>query len=116
MIKDEEKLNQPVWDEIQRVYGFELRPNDQLYLWNRGEAVYLSYRHPSDMTVFDIPNSERPRANFIIGELIIDYLERQGLTSLTAYSENGISYKFSGAGVSSHIIDMITPHAYVTKG
>ena len=42
-------------------------------------------------------------------------LEREGLSSVTAYSENGMNFTFDNAHISKQLLSMITPKAKVVN-
>lgn len=99
----DEILSQPVWDEVKSQYGYELEPNEMVYIWNNAKISYLQIRYPFDMTICEVPEAEKYRANGMIAKIVIDYLERRGLTSATAYFENGLKFTFDSAGISKWI-------------
>jgi hypothetical protein len=44
---------------------------------------------------------------------MVETLEREGLSSVTAYSENGMSFTFDNAHISKQLLSTITPKAKV---
>lgn len=102
-----------VKSEIQAKYEYLTSAEiDELY--NTAAFVYLDIRFPYDLTLNEIPENE-PRAYNIIKLMMNDIVEKNGCSSLTAYSENGLSVRYDAAGVSGWIRSLITPQVGVPK-
>lgn len=77
--------------------------------------LYLSLSFPFDRTIMEIPE-EYARDVGIVRSIMQETLERDGLSSVTAYSENGMSFTFDSAHISRTLLSIITPKAKaVTK-
>lgn len=100
---------------IKKQYGYEVDPVEADFLWDSAKLLYLQLRYPFDMTISEVPEKEKARAEMLIVKLVFDYLERKGLTSAVSYHENGITQTFDGAGVSRYLKKMIVPTASVIR-
>ena len=77
--------------------------------------LYLSLSFPFDRNIMEIPE-EYARDVSIVRAIMQETLERDGLSSVTAYSENGMSFTFDNAHISRTLLSTITPKAKaVTK-
>lgn len=79
-------------------------------LYNCSLNLYLSLSFPFDRSIANIPE-EYVRDIGIIRRIMQETLEREGLSSVTAYSENGMNFTFDNAHISKQILTMITPKA-----
>ena len=79
-------------------------------LYNCSLALYLSLSFPFDRTIMEIPE-EYARDVGIVRSIMQETLERDGLSSVTAYSENGMSFTFDSAHISRTLLSTITPKA-----
>ena len=81
-------------------------------LYNCSLNLYLSLSFPLDRSITEIPQ-EYARDVGIIRRIMTETLEREGLSSVTAYSENGMNFTFDNAHISRQLLSMITPKAKV---
>lgn len=72
--------------------------------------LYLSRSFPLDRSITNIPE-EYARDVGIIRQIMTETLEREGFSSATAYSENGMSFTFDNAHISKQLLSTITPKA-----
>lgn len=79
-------------------------------LYNCSLSLYLSLSFPFDRSITDLPE-EYARDIGIIRKIMTETLERDGLSSATAYSENGMSFSFDNAHISRQLLSTITPKA-----
>lgn len=115
-ISENKIIDMPVWGEIERAYGYSIDdPDERIFLWNSAKSTYLNLRYPFDMTISEIPFEEKERGIDLVQKLILDYLERRGLTSATSYSENGIHWSFDSAGTSKWLVMQIKSRVYIPK-
>lgn len=85
-------------------------------LYNCSRDLYLSLTFPLDRSITDIPE-DYARDVSIVRLIMQETLEREGMSSYVAYSENGMSFSFDNAHISAQILSLITPKAkVVTKG
>ena len=78
-------------------------------LYDSALALYLQLSYPFDKSITQLPE-DCARDVYIIRMIMTETLERDGLSSVTAYSENGMSFTFDNAHISSQIVNLITPH------
>ena len=83
-------------------------------LYHCSLALYLSLSFPVDRSITEIPE-EYVRDVGIIRKIMTETLEREGLSSVTAYSENGMNFTFDNAHISKQLLSMITPKAKVVN-
>lgn len=83
-------------------------------LYNCSLNLYLSLSFPLDRSIMEIPQ-EYARDVSIVREIMTETLERDGFSSATAYSENGMSFTFDNAHISKQLLSMITPKAKVVN-
>lgn len=76
--------------------------------------LYLSLSFPFHKDIVNIPE-EYARDVGIVRRIMTETLERDGLSTVTAYSENGMSFTFDSPNVSSTLLTLITPKAKVVK-
>jgi hypothetical protein len=81
-------------------------------LYNCSLNLYLSLSFPFDRSITDLPE-EYARDIGIIRKIMTETLERDGLSSVTGYSENGMSFSFDNAHISTQLLSTITPKAKV---
>lgn len=79
-------------------------------LYNCSLNLYLSLSFPLDRSITKIPE-EYARDVGIVRQIMTETLERDGLSSVTAYSENGMSFSFDNAHISKQLLSTITPKA-----
>ena len=83
-------------------------------LYNCSLSLYLSLSFPLDRSITQIPQ-EYARDVGIIRKIMVETLEREGLSSVVAYSENGMNFTFDNAHISRQLLSMITPKAKVVN-
>jgi hypothetical protein len=83
-------------------------------LYNCSLNLYLSLSFPLDRSITEIPQ-EYARDVGIIRRIMTETLEREGLSSVTAYSENGMNFTFDNAHISRQLLSTITPKAKVVN-
>jgi hypothetical protein len=81
-------------------------------LYNCALDLYLSLSFPLNREITEIPQ-EYARDVGIIRKIMVETLEREGLSSVTAYSENSMSFSFDNAHISKQLLSTITPKAKV---
>ena len=100
----------------QRLHNkFNYLSNDEIdELFESAKYIYLDLRFPYETAVVDIPQNE-PRAYNTVFMIAVEIAERDGFSSVTAYSENGMSIRYDSTGVSDGIRSRITPKGGVPK-
>lgn len=69
-------------------------------IYNRALGAYLDLAFPYDTNLVEVPKS-RPRAYQWIYDCMVEIIERDGASSLTGYSENGLSMSWDSSQISS---------------
>ena len=82
------------------------------FLLNKAKSICIEQLYPSDLSVnylnFDWNN---PRFDNWLLDCVDELIERKGISSVTAYKENGMSWTFDRAGVSQALLDRLKPIA-----
>ena len=82
-----------------------LEANDFL---NKAKAIAVEQLYPNDLSInylnFDWTN---PRFDMWLLDCVDELVERVGVSSVTSYKENGMSWTFDRAGVSQALLDRL---------
>ena len=77
-------------------------------LLNKAKSIAVEQLYPNDLSVnylnFDFDN---PRFEMWLLDCVDELVERMGISSVTSYKENGISWTFDRAGVSQSLLDRL---------
>lgn len=77
-------------------------------LLNKSKSIAVEQLYPNDLSVnylnFDFEN---PRFEMWLLDCVDELVERMGISSVTSYKENGISWTFDRAGVSQSLLDRL---------
>ena len=97
---------------------YEYLSDDEVeMLINKAKSIAIEQLYPADLSVnylnFDWTN---PRFEMWILDCVDEILEREGMSSVTAYRENGISWTFGRAGVSQALLDRLPRIAHSVGG
>ena len=75
---------------------------------NKAKAIAIDQLYPNDLSVnyltFDWNN---PRFDMWLLDCVDELVERVGISSVTSYRENGMSWTFDRAGVSQALLDRL---------
>ena len=82
-------------DEISTVYDVAVK-------------TYLDVAFPFNAEIISIPE-DRPRAWAWVYDCMGEILEKSGCSSMTAYSENGVSISWDKSGVSRSLLNRVVP-------
>ena len=85
---------------------------DVEYIYQKALGYYLSLAFPLRHDLLELPASRIGDLR-LIREVMENGVERLGISSLTAYSENGMSYTFDSSMFDSKFISMIIPEGKV---
>jgi hypothetical protein len=77
-------------------------------------GIYLELSYPVHISISELPDSDVRRI-WWIKAVMKEILERNGCTSLVAYTENGLSYRFDSSLISEKLIGLITPLAKIVR-
>lgn len=74
----------------------------------RAKAIAIDQLYPNDLSInyltFDWTN---PRFDMWLLDCVDELVERVGISSVTSYKENGMSWTFDRAGVSQALLDRL---------
>ena len=88
-------------------YGY-LTSTEVNAVYDTALNTYLEMAFPFEPTLTTIP-ADRPRAWTWVYDCMNEIMERSGCSSMTEYSENGLSIKWDRAGISKGLLSRITP-------
>jgi len=77
-------------------------------LYQKALGFYCDIAYPFDHTIVLIPET-RPRAVQWVRDCMVEILERNGCSSLVAYSENGMSMDFGVSEISAGLRSRLVP-------
>lgn len=100
-----------VKEAFEQAYGF-VSPEDTDVLYSIAEKTYLDRAFPFSPEITHIPEN-RPRAYDWVYECMREIAEKSGCSSMTHYSENGISITWDKSGVSQGLLNRVIPQAAV---
>lgn len=88
---------------------YDYLSNDEIELFiNKAKAIAIDQLYPSNLSInysnFDWTN---PRFEMWIVDCVEELVERVGMSSVTSYRENGMSWTFDRAGVSQALLDRL---------
>lgn len=95
MLKDENE----VIESFKVAYPY-LQEEEYKVIYGRALVAYLDLAFPYDTNLVEVPKS-RPRAYQWIYDCMVEIIERDGASSLTGYSENGLSMSWDSSQISS---------------
>lgn len=96
--------------DFQRRY--KMSREDVEWTYRTALDYYISRAFPLRHDIVDMPASRIGDLSFI-RSFMTDIIEREGVSSITAYSENGMSYSFDGSMFDSKIASLIVPQCKV---
>lgn len=77
-------------------------------LLNKAKSIAVEQLYPNDLSVnylnFDFDN---PRFDMWLLDCVDELVERVGISSVTSYKENGMSWTFDRTGVSQALLDRL---------
>lgn len=82
---------------------------------NRAKSILVDQLYPADFSVSYETYNPSPRFDMWILDCVDELVERVGVSSLTAYKENGVSFTWGKSGVSQGLLDRIPRFAGVVK-
>ena len=93
--------------EIKSKYEY-LSDREVDLLINKAKAIAIDQLYPNDLSInyltFDWTN---PRFDMWLLDCVDELVERVGISSVTSYRENGMSWTFDRAGVSQALLDRL---------
>ena len=93
--------------EIKSKYEYLSDREVDLFI-NKAKAIAIDQLYPNDLSInyltFDWTN---PRFDMWLLDCVDELVERIGISSVTSYRENGMSWTFDRAGVSQSLLDRL---------
>ena len=90
---------------IKQKYSYLEDSEVELFI-NKAKAIAIDQLYPTDLSInyltFDWSN---PRFDMWLVDCVDELIERVGISSVTSYRENGMSWTFDRAGVSQALLD-----------
>lgn len=99
---------------VKSKYSYLSDDEAELYI-NRAKSILVEQLYPADITVSYDTYVVPPRFDMWILDCIDELIERAGISSLTAYRENGVSYSWGKGGVSDGLLQRIQRNAGTVK-
>ena len=88
-------------------YSYMQEEDVELFL-TKAKAIAIDQLYPNDLSInyltFDWTN---PRFDMWLLDCVDELVERVGISSVTSYKENGMSWTFDRAGVSQALLDRL---------
>jgi hypothetical protein len=85
-------------------------------LLDKAKSLAVEQLYPNDLSVnylnFDFDN---PRFDMWLLDCVDELVERAGISSVTSYKENGMSWTFDRAGVSQALLDRLPRNIGIIK-
>lgn len=77
-------------------------------LLNKAKSIAVEQLYPNDLSVNYLNFAfDNPRFEMWLLDCVDELVERMGISSVTSYKENGISWTFDRAGVSQSLLDRL---------
>ena len=93
--------------EVKAKYNY-LEDREVIMFINKAKAIAVDQLYPNDLSInylsFDWTN---PRFDMWLLDCVDELVERVGISSVTSYKENGMSWTFDRAGVSQALLDRL---------
>lgn len=93
---------------IKQKYSY-LEDSEIDLLVNKAKAIAIDQLYPTDLSInyLSFEWEKNPRFDMWLVDCVDELIERMGISSVTSYRENGISWTFDRAGVSQALLDRI---------
>ena len=93
---------------IKQKYSY-LEDSEIDLLVKKAKAIAIDQLYPTDLSInyLSFEWEKNPRFDMWIVDCVDELIERMGISSVTSYRENGISWTFDRAGVSQALLDRI---------
>ena len=107
-----------IWDKEKCVAYFNekyphIAERDLEDAYDSAYEIFLKTKFQSNMSITEIPRNIYLRNNTWFKRAMECWFEKKGMTSVTSYSENGVSFVFDKTGLSQDLLDEITPFVYM---
>lgn len=82
-------------------------------LYDIASDIYVNLRFPFELDVVEPSNDELAKHPTWHLRCMQEIIDKEGLTNVVGYSENGVSVKFDKTGLSQNLIDEIVSMAEI---
>lgn len=100
---------------IKQKYSYLEDSEVELFI-NKAKAIAIDQLYPTDLSInyltFDWSN---PRFDMWLVDCVDELIERVGISSVTSYRENGMSWTFDRAGISQALLDRLPRNIGIIK-
>lgn len=102
--------------EVNKKYDY-MKVDEVRLLVNRAKAIAIDQLYPNDLSVnyLNFKFEEFPRLDMWLLDCVDEIVERAGISSVTSYRENGMSWTFDRAGVSQALLDRLPRNISVIR-
>lgn len=102
--------------EVNKKYNY-MKVDEARLLVNRAKAIAIDQLYPCDMSVnyLNFGFEDNPRFDMWLLDCVDELVERAGISSVTSYRENGMSWTFDRAGVSQALLDRLPRNISVIR-
>ena len=92
---------------IERKYAYMSYDEVEMFI-NKAKSIAIDQLYPNDLSINYINfNWSNPRFDMWLLDCVDELVERVGISSVTSYKENGMSWTFDRAGVSQALLDRL---------
>ena len=94
-----------------------LSEDDVDELINRAKGIAIDQLYPNDLSInyLNFEWEKYPRFDTWLLDCVDELIERKGISSVVAYSENGMSWRFDRSGVSQALLDRLPRNVSAVK-
>lgn len=100
---------------VRKKYDY-LSATEAEWLVNKAKSICVEQLYPADLTInyrnFDWSN---PRFEMWVLDCVDEIIEKNGISSVVAYKENGMSWTFDKAGISQSLLDRLPRMAHTIR-
>ena len=84
---------------------------------NKAKSIAIDQLYPTDLSInyLSFKWEENPRFDMWLIDCVDELVERIGISSVTSYRENGMSWTFDRAGVSQALLDRLPRNVGVIR-
>lgn len=84
-----------------------MEETDIALLYDIASDIYINLRFPFDLDTVEVSDSELAKHKTWLLRCMQEMIDKEGISNLVGYSENGVSLKFDKTGLSQSLIDEI---------
>jgi hypothetical protein len=83
---------------------------------NKAKSIAIEQLYPTNLSINYLTfNWENPRFDMWLLDCVDELVERMGMSSVTSYRENGMSWTFDRAGVSQALLNRLPRNIGIIK-